>query len=112
MKNLRFLKFLYFVIFLFMLAGTSLAADPCDTKPYRVCGASIEGETVYVVHYGQCREGAIQWYILDYIGNRTLDEARKDRDLKNASEYAKCETDRKYEQKTKVLEETVWIEIK
>ncbi|MDD5170843.1 MAG: hypothetical protein PHN75_18655 [Syntrophales bacterium] len=94
-------------------ANSTIAhGSPCDTNPYRVCGAIIDGETFYMVRFGECRKGAIEWYIVDYYGKQSLDEARMKRDLENASEYAKCEANRKYEKKVKTLEETVWIEIK
>jgi hypothetical protein len=107
MKNL-----LIGILLIGICAEAALAADPCEysRSTYVVCAGDIDGETFYVIHSFPCEK--IDWYVLDFYKPRTLDQAKKERDMRNASEYASCQTDRRFKASKREWDKIIWKEIK
>ena len=88
------------------------AADPCEyaKSTYIVCAGEVDGEMFYVVHSFPCEK--MEWYVLDFIQGRTLEQAKMGRDLRNASAYSTCQTDRRYEAAKREWNKIQWTESK
>ena len=90
-----------------MMVGVAGAENSCESaKTHKVCGAKIEGKDLYTVTTDDCSK-------INHIGffYHSFDSARDLANVKNASEYSSCETDRQLKKSNKEIDEVKWFEV-
>ena len=136
MRNLRFLKFLYCMIFLLMFAETAFAGtaqnlqkasdeavketdvelygDICKyiKSTYRVCAGEFQGRVVYIVTWKACNSANGDWWATSSDAFDNLGDARSYRDRVTAREYSSCLTSAKIRDAQQTWDKIIWKEIK
>ena len=104
------MKKLLIVLLFLGIAGTALASDACERlkSGWRICTGEFQGVVFYVTVPVDCAK-AYDWLWNNF---ETLEKARQDKDMRNASDYAVCQTDLRYRIKRKALQEMNWQEVK